>query len=144
MFILLCLYYLYSGVIFYRDNACNAKLQSVQIDLGIEVEIYQSLIDFLNDIRTDQMFIDYKTRAVNKCDISHFKISNQRKKKRNRFFDENNSEEHVFDEFEYFMFNTYFYILDQIKSELEKKKTSYVDLTFKYNFFFSFNGTNTN
>lgn len=38
------------------------------INLNIVVEIYLSSIDFINVILTD-----YKTKAIEKCDISNFK-----------------------------------------------------------------------
>ncbi|XP_060854953.1 uncharacterized protein LOC132932593 [Metopolophium dirhodum] len=125
------------GDILERFNACSKKLQSIQIDLGIVVEIYQSLIGFVHDIRCDDMFNDYKTRAIEKCGISSLNTNNKREKKRKRFFDEGNGEEQVFDdEYENFKVNTYFMILDQIKSDLEKIKIAYDNLTSKYNFFY--------
>ncbi|KAF0728465.1 zinc finger MYM-type protein 1-like [Aphis craccivora] len=79
------------GDILERFNACSKKLQSIQINSGIVVEIYQSLIGFVHDIQCDEMFNDYKTRAIS------------------------NSEEYVFDDdFENFKINTYFIILNQI------------------------------
>ncbi|KAF0724553.1 zinc finger MYM-type protein 1-like [Aphis craccivora] len=65
------------GDILERFNACSKKLQSIQIDLGMVIEIYQSLITYISDIRTDEMFVDYKVRAVEKCGISHFKNTTQ-------------------------------------------------------------------
>ncbi|XP_050064321.1 zinc finger MYM-type protein 1-like [Aphis gossypii] len=125
------------GDILERFNSCSKKLQSIQIDLGIVVEIYQSLIGFVHDIRCDDMFNDYKARAIEKCGISSLNTKPNRKKKRKRFFDEGNSEENVIeDEFENFKVNTYFMILDQIKSDLEKRKIAYDNLTSKYNFFY--------
>ncbi|XP_026821587.1 zinc finger MYM-type protein 1-like [Rhopalosiphum maidis] len=56
-----------------RFNACSKKLQSIQIDLGIVVEIYQLLIGFVHDVRCDDMFNDYKTQAIEKCGISSLK-----------------------------------------------------------------------
>ncbi|KAE9529170.1 hypothetical protein AGLY_011966 [Aphis glycines] len=98
-----------------------------------KVEIYQSLIGFVHDIRCDDMFNDYKARAIEKCGISSLNTKANRKKKRKRFFDEGNSEENVIeDEFENFKVNTYFMILDQIKSDLEKRKIAYDNLTSNY------------
>lgn len=42
----------------------------------------------------------------------------------------------AFNEFENFKVNTYFMILDQIKSDLENRKIAYDNLTSKYNFFY--------
>lgn len=128
------------GDILERFNACNKKLQSVQIDLGTVVEIYQSLITYIKDIRTDEVFIDYKARAIEKCGVSHFKTINQRKKKQKRFVDDDLSKEYIFNEFDNFKINTYFLILDQIKTELERRKIAYDNITNKNIFFFPFNG----
>jgi len=56
------------------------------------IEIYQSLITYISDIQTDEMFIDYKVRVVEKCGISHFKNTTQRKKKQKLFFDDGHNE----------------------------------------------------
>ncbi|KAL4120889.1 hypothetical protein QTP88_013500 [Uroleucon formosanum] len=54
-----------------------------------------------------------------------------------RFFDEGSSEEQVFDdEYENFKVNTYFMILDQIKSDLKKRKIAYDNLISNYIFFY--------
>jgi len=124
------------GRYFERFNACSKKLQSIQIDLGMVIEIYQSLITYISDIQTDEMFVDYKVRAVEKCGISHFKNTTQRKKKQKLYFDDGHNEEQILDESEKFKVNTYFLIIDQIKTELEKRKIAYDDITSKYNFVF--------
>lgn len=53
-------------------------------------------------------------------------LLNVRKKK--LFFDDGHNEEQILDESEKFKVNTYFLIIDQIKTELEKRKMAYDDL----------------
>jgi hypothetical protein len=83
------------------------------------------------------MFNYHKTWAIEKCGFSSLNTNTKRKNKRKKFFGEGNSEEHVFeDEFENFKVNIHFMILEQIKSDLEKTKIAYDNLTSKYNFFY--------
>lgn len=48
------------GDILHRFNIFSKKLQSVNIDLSVVVELYQSLINYISDIRTDKDYENYK------------------------------------------------------------------------------------
>jgi len=62
-------------------NACSKKLQPIQINLAIVVEIYQSLIGFVHAIQCDEMLNDYITLAIiEECGISSLNINTNRKK----------------------------------------------------------------
>lgn len=50
-----------------RFNATSKLLQSVDIDIGVAVELYRSLIDFVESLRSDEMFEVYVKKA--KCVI---------------------------------------------------------------------------
>ncbi|XP_071578286.1 zinc finger MYM-type protein 1-like [Temnothorax nylanderi] len=50
-----------------RFNATSKVLQSVDIDVGVAVELYRSLIDFMESLRSDEMFEVYVEKA--KCII---------------------------------------------------------------------------
>lgn len=122
------------GDILDRFNICSKKLQSVNIDLNTVSEIYQSLVSYINDLRTDHGYEYYKKLAVEKCGIEEFSIAKKRIRKRKMFVndDSDNDESNATN----FKVTTYWVILDKILSELEKRKKSYDELIKKYQFLF--------
>jgi len=90
--------------------------------------IYESLISYLNDFRTNDKFMDYKTRALKKSNILHFNNRNHSEKPQMRFTIDN------IDEDEKFKIKTYFYMIDEIQTELEYRKEIYRDLSIKFDF----------
>lgn len=78
---------IFRGEILQRFNAVSKKLQEVNIDLIVVVDLYQSFINFVSDIRTDNNYEHYKTCTVIKCGISEFKNTKQRPRKKKPFND---------------------------------------------------------
>jgi len=120
------------GDILHRFNTVSKKLQSVNIDLSVVVELYQSLINYVGDIRTDKDYEHLKKNAIEKCGIMNFRNTEKRQKKIKKFSDDSLMESIVTN----FKVNTYFVILDQLKSELLRRKIAYDNLLKNYYFFF--------
>jgi hypothetical protein len=59
------------GYIFHKFNTFGKKLQSVDIDLNVAVELYQSLIKYFGDIFTDNCYKSFK-KNIEKCGIMNF------------------------------------------------------------------------
>lgn len=124
------------GHILQRFNVVSKKLQSVNIDLGIVVELYNSLIVYVTDFRSDDAYEHFKSSAIEKTGIKDFKNNLKRQKKRKKFFDEGLSENMDVISAEIFKSDTYFVMLDKLINELEKRKESYDHLLENYKFFF--------
>uniref|UniRef100_A0A2S2P7W7 Uncharacterized protein n=1 Tax=Schizaphis graminum TaxID=13262 RepID=A0A2S2P7W7_SCHGA len=101
---------------------------STEIDFYKILEIYQVLINHLDDFRTDEKFMDYKTRAFQKSNILHFNNHNYMEKPQMRF------PVNYLDDADKFKINTYFSIIDQMQSEFNNRKIIYEDLALKFNF----------
>lgn len=123
------------GQILHRFNITNKKLQSVNIDLGVVCELYKSLITYIIDLRSDENYDYFKQWAIEKSKIKQFQSSTKRSKIRKQFFDEGPFKETTVEYF-HFKVNTYFVILDQLRSQLEKRNEKYKNLLINYNFFF--------
>jgi len=104
------------------------KYISTEINYLKIFEIYQSLISYLNDFRTNEKFMDYKTCAFKKSNILHFNNSFHTEKPQMRF------PIGYVDETDHFKIKTYFYMIDEIQAELEYRKEIYWDLTSKFDF----------
>jgi len=52
------------GDILHRFNTVSKKLQSVNIDLSVVVELYQSLTNYVGDICTDKDYENCKRNAI--------------------------------------------------------------------------------
>jgi len=128
---------LFWGDILCRFNNCSKKLQSVEINLGTVIDIYQSLITYVNDLRTDEEYIHYLNIAISISSENVMNTVNKRIKKRKTFSDENVDYDASNNDIN-FKISTYFVILDRLKNELEKRKIAYDQLFEKYSFFFQF------
>lgn len=72
------------GDILHRFNTFSKKLQSVNIDLSVVVELYQSLINYISDIRTDKDYENYKKMLLKNMVLwTSNKLKNDKKKLRN-------------------------------------------------------------
>lgn len=123
------------GAILQRFNAVSVKLQSVQMDLGIAVELYNSLIQFIIDLR--EMFDYYEEAAKDKSRLSNYEDTLKRKIKRKVQSDETPESEMEAVELagrKKFRTETFLVIIDRLKSELEKRKGAYKDLHDKFSF----------
>lgn len=101
---------------------------STEIDFLKIFEIYQSLISYLNGFRTNEKFMDIKTRAFKISNILHFNNKTRIEKPQMRF------PANYTDEADDFKIKTYFSMIDEIQTELNYRKDIYQDLTSKFNF----------
>lgn len=101
-------------------------------------KLYKSLKTYIIDLRSDENYDYFKQCAVEKSKIKQFQSSTKRSKIRKQFFDEGTSKETTV-EYSHFKVNTYFVILDQLRSQLEKRNEKYENLLKNYNFFFQIN-----
>jgi len=65
------------GFLLSRLNAVNKKLQSIEIDVVIVLELYDSLIELISSQREE--FDGYEEQALNRSTIKHYKTSVSRK-----------------------------------------------------------------
>lgn len=66
-----------------RLNAVSKKLQSIEIDVVIVLELYDSLIELIRSQRNE--FDNYEEKALIRSTIKQYKTSISRKKKRKKF-----------------------------------------------------------
>lgn len=119
-----------------RVNKTSKKLQSIDIDLITVVELYQSLIHYVESLRNEDSFKIFEDIAIKKSGIKNYNDHNKRKRKRKIHVDENNDNEVVFSERDYLIINTYYVILDKLSYELKRRKLAYDELVKKFFFFF--------
>ncbi|CAI6344234.1 unnamed protein product [Macrosiphum euphorbiae] len=62
------------GHLLERFNLSSKRLQSVDMDLVKIAEIYQSLVCYVNDLRTDSEYEYYKKLAIEKWGIEDFEV----------------------------------------------------------------------
>ncbi|KAE9522628.1 hypothetical protein AGLY_016991 [Aphis glycines] len=112
-----------------RFHIVNKKLQSVNIELGMVVELYGSLEQYISRIKNN--FEEYKGKATQIC---VYKKDKRRTVKRKRQFDETINEVITETGKEDFRINVFFVILDKLKAELVRRGSSYKDLCVKFDF----------
>ncbi|XP_036150479.1 uncharacterized protein LOC118648434 [Monomorium pharaonis] len=117
-----------------RFNAMNKLPQSVDIDIGIAVELYRySLIDFVESLRSDEMFKVYVEKA--KCIISEeYEFDSKRSCKRKLQLGESKENEVVMTGRNKFTVGTFYVILDRVRSELEKRHSAYENVFKRFDF----------
>ncbi|XP_060845634.1 uncharacterized protein LOC132925241 [Rhopalosiphum padi] len=114
-----------------RFNSTSKKLQTIEIDLTIVINLYTSLINYVTDLRNT--FSHYEKLAMEKSEIKEYKVV--RKKKRKIPYDESCQGDTSFEARESFKINTYFVITDSLLSELRKRKSYYDDINTMFGFF---------
>ncbi|KAL4143156.1 hypothetical protein QTP88_005519 [Uroleucon formosanum] len=114
-----------------RFNSTSKKLQTIEIDLTIVINLYTSLINYVTDLRNT--FSHYEKLAMEKSEIKEYKVV--RKKKRKIPYDESCQGDTSFEARESFKINTYFVIIDSLLSELRKRKSCYDDINTMFGFF---------
>lgn len=101
---------------FYRTNL---TLQGVNINLKIVTDLYNSLIEFSNTLRTDEMFEEFIEKAK-KCTPETYAYDSTRKP--------------TMSGKDKLRREVYFAALDVIRVELEKRMVAYKDLFERFNF----------
>jgi len=116
-----------------RFNATSKLLQSVDVDIGIAVELYRSLINFVESLRSDEMFEMYVEKA--KCIIvGEYEFESKRNYKRKLQFGESKENEVIMTGKNKFRVETYYVILDRVRSELEKRHLAYENVFKRFDF----------
>jgi len=116
-------------------NKTSKKLQSVSIDLITVVQLYNSIIYYVKSARSRNIFMDYESSAKDLSGLSDYKDNEKRKRRRELPHGETRSNEVTLSGREHFIVMTYFFILDNLQSELQKRKSAYNDLVKKFSFF---------
>jgi len=116
-----------------RFNATSKLLQNVDIDIGIALELYRSLIDFVGSLRSDEMFEVYVEKA--KCIIpEEYEFNSKRSCKRKLQLGESKENEIIMTGKNKFRVETFYVILDRVRSELEKRHSAYENVFKRFDF----------
>lgn len=116
-----------------RFNTTSKLLQSVDIDIGIAVELYRSLIDFVESLRSDEMFEVYIEKA--KCIIpEEYEFDSKRSCKRKLQLGELEENEVIMTGKNKIRMETFYAILDRVRSELEKRHSAYENVFKRFDF----------
>ncbi|EFN70695.1 Zinc finger MYM-type protein 1, partial [Camponotus floridanus] len=102
-----------------KFNATNKSLQNINIDLETVVKLYNSLKDYLLNLRTMEYFLDFEKRGREKSGCEEY--DSKRNRKRKRHFDKGAEAETVFDARDAMKIKVYFPILDNLINALEKR-----------------------
>jgi len=105
-----------------RFNSTSKELQKVNIDLGIVVKLYKSLINFITSIRNDKCFNEYVILAK-KIKNEEYEFDKVRTKKRKLKADETRENE------------VYMTGSDNLKIETYFTRYIYTNTFDKYDFF---------
>jgi len=109
-----------------RFHIVSKKFQSVNIELGMIVELYGSLDQYISRIRNN--FEEYEGKAKQVCSEIQYKKDKRRTVKRKRQFGETINEVITETGKEDFRINVFFVILDKLNAELIRRGSSYKDL----------------
>lgn len=128
-----CLIAIFWNNILARFNTVNKILQSPNTELSTVVELYQSLIQFVRDMR--ESFSLYEMKAIDKCGINSYRRDTSRQRKRKVFFDERtDNDEASLSRSDDFRINIFYTILDSFCINLERRSQSYVNLNNRFGF----------
>ena len=106
-----------------KFNATNKSLQNVNIDLETVVKLYNSLKNYLLNLRTTENFLNFEKSGIEKSGCEEYNLRSNRKRKRH--FHEGAEAETVFDARNSMKIKVYFAILDNLINALEKRAASY-------------------
>lgn len=124
------------GCLLDRLNKASKQLQSVNIDVSVIVDIYDSLIEYTKSLRNPIIFNEYENKAKLLSVVKEYKKSRNRVFRRKSFHDETRNQEQELEGSDKFRVKTYTVILDCLTNELEDRRAAY----FLFNSRFSFLG----
>ncbi|XP_025407314.1 uncharacterized protein LOC112681265, partial [Sipha flava] len=126
---------LFWGDLLQRFNVASKYLQSVNIDVCTVCDQYESLIRYVINLRSDDMFTHYEKLALRMCKNKYETIY-KRIKRRSKYHDEttNDNKINLAGSLE-LKVNTYFVICDSSIEELTSRKLAYDNVISKYSFF---------
>ena len=106
-----------------RFQATSESLQRYNVEIGIVVNLYESLADFLESIRSDEEFSKMEDEAKQVFDCHEYKEVGSRRRKCAKLFHDDPSYNDIFESqspSEKFKVQTYYAILDMLVNELKK------------------------
>lgn len=117
-----------------RFNAVSKTLQSANADLSTVVELYQSLIKFIDTMRMN--FSLYEKKATEKCGIKEYSRDTSRRRKRKIPYDcqKNDNDENLLSGSDDMRINVFYVILDSLLADLNKRIVCYTGLNNKFGF----------
>ena len=122
------------GCLLDRLNKAIKQLQSVNIDVSVIIDIYDSLIEYTKSLRNPIIFNEYENKTKLLSVVKEYKKSINRVRK--SFHDETCNQEQELKGSDKFRVKTYTVILDCLTNELEDRRAAY----FLFNSRFSFLG----
>ncbi|MBP1528835.1 MAG: hAT transposon family protein [Spiroplasma ixodetis] len=114
-----------------RFNLTSKKIQSVSTSMSEIVDFYESLLQFVSDIRKNDFDL-YESRARNISVTSHYEVDSRRRGRRTVQSDETNEGHIQFQGRDNFKVNTYNVILDRLIVELREKHLEYKSIFQKF------------
>ncbi|KAL4088690.1 hypothetical protein QTP88_023774 [Uroleucon formosanum] len=116
-------------------NKTNKTLQLVSTDLITVVQLYDSIIHYIQSARSRSTFLNYENSVKKLSGLSIYEENEKRKIKRKLQHSENRSNEVTLVGRESFIIKTYYIILDNLLCELQRRKSAYDKLAKKFSFF---------
>lgn len=121
------------GCLLDRINATSKKLQSVEIDITVVIELYEVLIHFVGETRNN--FDEFENNAKELSISCEYERDFRRNKKRKQLPGETlDKEMQQANGREDFRINTFLVIIDRLSAELKKRRDAYTVLNNKFNF----------
>jgi hypothetical protein len=121
------------SVLLERFEATNKTLQAIDMNLKVVVDLYASLVGFVNDLRTDDTFDEFIEKAKEKTD-EEYGEDKSRRRIRKIAPDETRRNEVTRSGKDKLKIEVYFAVLDKLSSELEKRKSAYAKVYEQFNF----------
>ncbi|XP_046973656.1 zinc finger MYM-type protein 1-like [Vanessa cardui] len=122
------------GCLLDRINATSKKLQSVEIDITIVIELYDTLIHFVGETREN--FDEFENKAIKLSFVQEYEKDFRRNRKRKLLPDETNTGENMKQKNgrENFRINTFLVVIDTLSEELKRRRDAYKLLNNKFYF----------
>lgn len=118
-----------------RFQKTSVHLQAVLTNLKGVINDYKSLIDFVNELRTDEMFEKFLNDAKELTDgDDEYEYENVRKRRRTLRPDEDRENEVILVGRQKLKVDIYFAVLDTLNIELKKRCSAYEPIFERFNF----------
>lgn len=118
-----------------RFHKTSVHLQAVHMNLKGVINDYKSLINFVNELRTDEMFEKFLNDAKKlKDDNEEYEYEDVRRRRRTLRPDEDRENEVVLIGRQKLKVDIYFAVLDKLNIELKKRCSSYEPIFERFNF----------
>ncbi|XP_046737103.1 zinc finger MYM-type protein 1-like [Diprion similis] len=119
-----------------RFNSVSRKLQEERIDLTTVLQLFSSLAEFLQDLRScPDHFTYYENKGKSLCGLQNYAYDSRRRKTRKLQVDETREGDMQPDNGrEHFRINVFNTIIDTLSAELQRRSQAYRQLQQKFNF----------